>query len=127
MIERMRRWLPAVGWMAVIFSMSSRQQFPQPFGFSTFMLAIAAHLVLYGALALLILFAVSHEQRPAQATQISAVLLACLYGISDEMHQSFVPGRDASLCDVVVNTIGASIAVGLWSHRQSILSTVVIR
>ncbi|MEX1158951.1 MAG: VanZ family protein [Thermomicrobiales bacterium] len=127
MIERALRCLPAVGWMALIFSLSSREQFPQPFGLSTLLLAIAAHLAMYGALALLILFAISREQRPTQATQLTAVVLACLYGLSDEFHQSFVPGRDASFFDVLVDTLGASIAVGLWSYRRFILSAVVFR
>jgi VanZ family protein len=113
--------------MALIFSLSAREQFPQPFGFSTFALSIAAHLAMYGTLAFLILFAISREQRPTQATQVMAVVLACLYGLSDEYHQSFVAGRDASLFDVLVDTLGASITVTLWTYRHSILSAVVSR
>lgn len=127
MIERKLRWLPAVGWMAMIFNMSSRQQFPQPFGISTFLLSIAMHLALYGVLALLILLAIQRHQRPTHATRICAVLFACLYGVTDELHQSFVPGRDASLFDVIVNTIGASFAVGLLTQWRSIRSAVVSR
>ena len=40
-----------------------------------------------------------------------ALLTAILYGISDEFHQSFTPGREPALRDVIFDTIGASIAV----------------
>ena len=127
MIKRAFRCMPAIGWMALIFSLSSRQQFPQPFGFSTFVLSVAAHLAMYGVLALLILLAINRGQRPTQVTQILAIILTCLYGLTDEYHQSFVAGRDASVFDALVDTLGASLAVTLWSYRRTILTAVVSR
>lgn len=38
---------------------------------------------------------------------IAAFLLACMYGISDEIHQFYVPGRCASYGDVVADAVGA--------------------
>jgi VanZ family protein len=38
-----------------------------------------------------------------------AILLAALYGISDEVHQAFVPFRDPSWHDWLADTIGATI------------------
>lgn len=47
---------------------------------------------------------------------IVAVLLAALYGASDEWHQSFVPGRSPSLADLGVDSIGAALAVAVaWA------------
>ena len=40
-----------------------------------------------------------------------AVLLALAYGISDEIHQSFTPGRSPDVMDVVADTIGAGVGV----------------
>ena len=34
-------------------------------------------------------------------------MIAILYAITDEIHQSFVPGRTALLSDVVIDSIGA--------------------
>jgi len=45
-----------------------------------------------------------------------AILLASVYGASDEFHQSFVPFRDSSWLDWAADTIGATIGV-LVTHR----------
>lgn len=44
----------------------------------------------------------------------AAAVLACvlLFALSDEFHQSFVPGRDARLMDVGIDLLGA--ALGVW-------------
>jgi VanZ family protein len=38
--------------------------------------------------------------------------MASLYGVFDEWHQSFVPGRYASLTDVALDVAGA--VLGIW-------------
>lgn len=43
------------------------------------------------------------------------VFISCLYGVSDEFHQSFVPGRFVALGDVAVDTVGGSIGGYLYS------------
>jgi len=114
-IERTLRAIPAIAWMAFIFAMSSKSQIPQPFGYSTFALSIVAHFILYGVLAVLLLIAFHDGGAYTRTTMIAAVAGAFLYGISDEFHQSFVPGRDPSLMDIGVNTLGAVFAVTVWS------------
>ena len=44
----------------------------------------------------------------------TAALLAVLYGLGDEVHQSFVPGRDASVGDVVADAAGALLGAAAW-------------
>jgi VanZ family protein len=58
---------------------------------------------------------------------VSAVVGAALYGVTDEFHQSFVPGRDASVFDLIVNTIGATVAVVLWIRLRRRLPLVLAR
>ncbi len=45
-----------------------------------------------------------------------ALVIAVIYGLSDEFHQSFVPGRNADLLDVITDAAGA--AAGLWAARR---------
>ena len=75
-----------------------------------------AHFVLFGILASLILAFLwgwnsSYQLRWA----LGAAAFATIYGISDEYHQSLVPGRHASIVDILVNILAAmAVAVGMW-------------
>lgn len=39
---------------------------------------------------------------------IVAILIACLYAVSDEYHQTMIPGRSGEVKDVIIDTTGAS-------------------
>jgi len=40
-----------------------------------------------------------------------SILIAFLYGLTDEFHQSFTPGREPRIRDVAFDTIGASLSM----------------
>lgn len=44
---------------------------------------------------------------------IAAIVLATLYGVSDEFHQLFVPGRSADPYDVLADGVGATIGTAI--------------
>lgn len=48
-----------------------------------------------------------------------AVMLASFYGVSDEVHQSYVPGRSADALDWLADTAGATVFALLlaWFFR----------
>jgi VanZ family protein len=46
-----------------------------------------------------------------------AAVISLLYAISDEWHQSFVPGRDADPRDALVDAAGIATALALLSRR----------
>lgn len=48
---------------------------------------------------------------------IIGLILAILYGISDEIHQYFVPGRASTISDVLINSAGILFAGTLYSIR----------
>ena len=76
-----------------------------------------AHLVAYGALAAATIFAFSPGyQRRRPLTVFCITVLFCLgYGVSDEFHQLFVPGRSPSGFDVFADACGALLVCLLWS------------
>ena len=72
----------------------------------------ALHVPAYAALAWAWCWALGAWLRVLSARVISACAIASAYGVLDEWHQSFVPGRYASLTDVALNVVGA--ALGIW-------------
>ena len=76
------------------------------------------HAGIYGLLALTTLFAVGKKLISAHPRPVAfLVLLFCaLYGLSDEFHQSFIPGRTPSVWDLFADTTGAGLAVFLWQQ-----------
>jgi VanZ family protein len=41
-----------------------------------------------------------------------AWLIATAYGVTDELHQRYVPHRTADVADLVADALGAAVAVG---------------
>jgi VanZ family protein len=70
-----------------------------------------AHVLIYGALAITYLHALAPRQRPTWRQAVAAIVLAGLYGATDEFHQSFVAGRGAGPVDVGIDTFGATLGV----------------
>lgn len=103
------RWLPAALLMLVIFAFSSRPGDDLPsFGGWDYFVKKGAHALGYGLLALSYLHAL-----PKRNYKL-AWILALVYAATDEFHQSFVPGRNASLVDALVfDNIGAAFALVL--------------
>jgi VanZ family protein len=113
------RWALVIAWMGVIFYLSSRSTLPRPEEISANLEAIAGHLTAYGVLALLVSYALSDSGISAMRRSVCAVVFAVMYGISDEFHQSFVPGRDPALFDIAMDTIGAITALAGWHFISS--------
>ena len=111
MLKKLLYWLPALTYMAAIFIMSS---FPAPEPAKQvpiFFEIKIVHIVEYGILCALIIFALLNTTKaPLGQLLVFAVLLTVLYGISDEIHQSFIPSRTARWQDVVANLTGSSVA-----------------
>jgi VanZ family protein len=79
------------------------------------LLAIAAHFIEYAVLAVLLWLALRGIGSLARYAAPVAFVLAVLYAISDEWHQSFVPGRYPDALDVLVDALGALVALWLVS------------
>jgi hypothetical protein len=70
------------------------------------------HVPAYGALALAWRWALRAWLRTSGAGTLGACAISFTWGLLDEWHQAFVPGRFASLTDVALDATG--IALGIW-------------
>lgn len=104
------RWFPALFVMAIIFVLSGTPGAELPvFGSLDWLIKEGGHLIGYALLGWSYLHGLGKFSRK---TAISACGLAFLYALTDEYHQSFVPGRDSSVLDLGVDALGA--ALGAW-------------
>ena len=108
---RLRRllyvWGPAAAVMAAIFVLSESSSPPElPAAISDVMAHGAAYAVL-GA-AMLRAVAGADWSRITACRVLLAVVLSVAYGLADEIHQSFVPGRTPELRDVAADALGAA-------------------
>jgi VanZ family protein len=69
-----------------------------------------AHVVAYGSLAALALAALAPPESWHASQVATAVLIAGCYGVVDEIHQHFVPGRTCSAADAITDVVGGSLA-----------------
>jgi VanZ family protein len=99
-------WLPALCWMALIFFLSSLPGSSlSDFGSIDFFVKKAAHITEYAILYFLLFRAFHSAMVTPKALLISAVI-AVLYAISDEYHQTFIPLREGRARDVFIDSIG---------------------
>jgi len=111
------RWLPAVVMMAAIFIFSSYPADELPdFRFFDYLVKKGGHMTGYGLLAASYLYAFNRRERKFF---YFAWLLAVLYALTDEYHQSFVAGRHPSIWDVILfDNFGAILALCFISWRS---------
>ena len=83
-----------------------------PEGLANVVFKKAAHLGMYGALAITLARALESRR----GSWFWAFMIALVYGITDEWHQSFVPGREATFRDLCFDAAGAGL--GLWLHQR---------
>ncbi len=119
MLLRRLSLLLALAWMALLFYLSHQPSLETPMLFSGQDKVL--HAAVYALLGLLLLAAQPRQAQGYSWQQIGiSVLIASLYGLSDEIHQYFIPGRSNEILDWVADTVGALIAASLlaWLSRK---------
>ena len=71
-----------------------------------FVVRKSAHFSIYALMGFLSFNAFRQHKRVPKK-QLLAAVLCMLYSVSDEIHQTFVPGRSCELRDIVIDTCGA--------------------
>lgn len=112
MIAFLKRYRKVVGWCIFIFTISSIPSLPKVgFIWWDFVLKKSAHMLEYAVLFTLTLRAM------AKRSPQTAFLFSLAFALSDEYHQSFIPGRTALFSDVLFDSFGMLVAY--WRYRGS--------
>jgi VanZ family protein len=117
-IKFVYHWGPSILVMAVIFKFSSTPGNKLPnFGSIDYLVKKGGHILGYGILSLSNWHGLKWDKKGAWWAWIFAVL----YAVTDEFHQSFVPGRHSSAFDVILfDATGAAIA--LWIKQRLVFA-----
>jgi len=99
-------WLPVFLYVVLIFYISSIAAPELPI---TGIDMSLVHIPEFFILSYLIFRALSKEKMNPWNTFALAIAISTLYGVTDEIHQLFVPGRYFSIFDIIFNFIGSSL------------------
>jgi hypothetical protein len=103
------RYAPPLAVMALIFALSATPDLSSGLGLWDLVLRKLAHITIYAVLWLALARA-TDWRRPLATT-----VVALLYAVSDEIHQSFVEGRHGTPVDVGIDAVGLAIAAAAWA------------
>lgn len=100
-------WSLAIGYMAVIFVLSSFPYGPPQPSLLKPISATFKHFLEYSVLGFILLACFRSTLKTRKSALLFAFLFAAFYGLTDEFHQLFVPGRTASFIDIAADSLGA--------------------
>ena len=103
----LRDWGPALLWAAAIFVASSRSSVPLPMPNNLDKVAHAGAYTILGA-------ALAWGAARTRMMPLLAVSIGMFYGVTDEVHQLFVPGRHFDLMDWLADSVGVTLGVALF-------------
>lgn len=114
-----RYWMPLYVYAGIIFYFSSLPH-PVP-SISIPYFDKALHIIEYTCLGFLAARAFKNSSRKAfyERFKMLAILAAVLYGISDEIHQAFVPFREFSVFDIIADMLGGMLGVFIYGTSNT--------
>jgi VanZ family protein len=108
--------LPVIVWLSVIFIGSSIGNLPRAGGKTLDAIVHRiAHVIEYAVLGGVLLRAMSERGSITWRQVIGVALLCGLYGVTDEWHQAYTPGRSSELSAIPFDLGGG--LIGAWIYR----------
>lgn len=121
------RFGPTIAWAILLFVLSSIPNLAFPVQFFSWDDKIH-HAAAYTPLGFLLLRGMVGTGECRRKDWRLAILIGVLYGVSDELHQYFVPGRFMDWTDALADAVGVALGSGIFykwrayqlRHRQTI-------
>jgi VanZ family protein len=111
-------WLPFLLWAIVIFNFSaSPAKVTSQINWQDFAIKKTAHMIEYAVFTTLLYRALRKSGFDIKRAGYVALAIAILYASTDEYHQSFTPGREPTVRDVIFDATGSVIGLSLiWYY-----------
>jgi VanZ family protein len=108
-----RRWIWPLALAGLVIAASSRSEIASP---PLPNIDKVAHFLVYGLLGTLVFRAFRRKHLTHRLPlALLSIALVSAFGVSDEWHQSFTPGRSVEMADWIADTFGAALAIILYS------------
>ena len=101
--------------MLIIFLLSSQPELPGLGQSLDRLIQALGHMLGYGVLARLWVGPLKRQGLTPTGVLWGSLLLALLYALLDEWHQSFVAGRRADPADLALDSLGSGVALMGWA------------
>lgn len=111
-------WLPVVIYAILIFCGSSIEVSLEP-DFEIYGLDKALHILEYAALGFLLARALNGSAPDVSFGKLVFIsfIIGTFYGLTDELHQQFIPGRIASILDLAADSAGSFLGAFVFIQR----------
>lgn len=117
-ILKILNWLLVIGWMGLIFYLSSIPSFPLDLSVAEYnWVSSIAHVLLYAVLTWLLIRAFMASGLSLAKSFAFGFLLSIIYGATDEIHQLFVPGREAHISDWLLDLAGSYMILSFYTYK----------
>lgn len=105
----LKYWLPTLLWAFLIFNMSGRSGIhTTDVYWQDFIFKKTAHFIEYFIFAILVYRSLRNTTSFSQKKILAfSFIITVVYAASDEFHQSFVPGREPRVRDVLIDSAGS--------------------
>ena len=118
LVRQAAPWVPPIAMMALIFGLSSLPANQEDHGT---LYVVSRKLAHFGEYALLVAlwWQALRRKLPHRRALALAFVIAVLYAVTDELHQTFVSGRAGTPVDVGIDSVGALTAVWLIARGRA--------
>ncbi len=114
-------YLPFINWLIIIFVFSHIPQLQSPLpGTYGYLFRKTAHFIEYFILSYLnYRLLTKYHKLNLNLSLIITFIFCSAYAVADEYHQTFIYGRNSSLWDVLIDTLGISTFIfGIFLYKS---------
>ncbi len=127
-IKLLWEWVPSLLWMGFIFILSDRQRIAisQTYAINFLIfktLHVIEYAILYSLLVRSLTLSNNHSNRE---NLLIAFILAVIYAITDEFHQTLISSREGTPRDILIDAVGITIMYLLIKTRWSLIRRMII-